>query len=139
VLGQFSRHSRHIRKLPCEYDLVILQEPDERAFLFVVKAGADDDSLAFISEPKVDPFCLLSRSHRGHGLSFVRRYCEVSLRLCVCLRGGGRRWFSSESRLDSSSKTFRGALEVSVHGDDPLCPWHLQYHVRIVRNGHEFC
>jgi hypothetical protein len=55
--------------LPCEYVSVILQEPDERAFLFVVEAGADDGSLAFISKPQVDPLCLLSRSHRGHSLS----------------------------------------------------------------------
>jgi hypothetical protein len=34
VLGQFSRDSLHIRRLPCEYIPVILQEPDERAFLF---------------------------------------------------------------------------------------------------------
>jgi hypothetical protein len=50
VLGQFSRDSRHIRRLPCEYVSVILQEPDERAFLFVVKAGTDDGSLALIGE-----------------------------------------------------------------------------------------
>jgi hypothetical protein len=114
-----------------------LAELDERAFLFVVQPRANDGSLAFISEPKVDPFRLLSRPHRGHGLRFVHRYCKVSLRLCVCLRRGGRRWFSSEGRLDSSSKTFRGTLEVSAHGDDPLRPWHLQYHVRIVWNDHE--
>jgi hypothetical protein len=51
VLSQFSRDSRHIRRLPCEYISVILQEPDERAFLFVVEAGADDGGLAFISKP----------------------------------------------------------------------------------------
>jgi hypothetical protein len=56
VLGQFSRNSRHIRRLPCEYISVILQELDERAFLFVIQAGADDGGLAFISEPEVDPF-----------------------------------------------------------------------------------
>jgi hypothetical protein len=120
VLGQFSRESRHIRRLPCEYVSVILQEPNESAFLFVVEAGADDGSLAFISKPQVDPLHLLSQPHRGHGLSFVRRYCKVSLRLCVCLHGGSRRRFSSEGRLDSSSKAFRGTLEVSAHGDDPL-------------------
>jgi hypothetical protein len=139
VLGQYSWDSWHIRRLPYKYVSVILQELDERAFLFVVKAGANDGSLVFISEPKVDPFRLLSRPLRGHDLSFIRRYCEVSLRLCVCLRGGGRWWFSSEGRLDSSSKTFRSALEVNAHGDDPLWPRHLQFHVRIVRNGHEFC
>jgi hypothetical protein len=50
VLGQFSRDSRHIRRLPCEYVPVILQEPDERAFLFVIKVGTDDDILALIKE-----------------------------------------------------------------------------------------
>jgi hypothetical protein len=81
VLGQFSRDSRHIRKLPFEYVSVILQELDERAFLFVVQARADDGSLAFIGEPKVDSLCLLSHPHRGHDLSFIRRYREVFLRL----------------------------------------------------------
>jgi hypothetical protein len=97
VLGQFYWDSRHIRRLPCEYVSVILQELNERAFLFVVQAGADDGSLVFISESKVDPLHLLSRPHRGHGLSFVRRYCEVSLRLCVCVRGGSRWWFGSKA------------------------------------------
>ena len=60
VLGQLSRDSRHIRRLPCEYVSVILQKLDERAFLFVIQAGADDGSLAFISEPEVDSLCLLS-------------------------------------------------------------------------------
>jgi hypothetical protein len=73
VLGQFSWDSRHILRLPCKYVSVILQESDERAFLFIVQVGDDDDSLAFISEPKVDPFHLLSWPRRGHGLSFVRR------------------------------------------------------------------
>jgi hypothetical protein len=81
VLGQFSRDSRHISRLPCEYVSVILQKLDERAFLFVVQAGADDGGLAFISEPKVDSFRFLSQPHRGHDLSFICRYREVLLRL----------------------------------------------------------
>jgi hypothetical protein len=81
VLGQLSRDSRHIHRLPCEYVSVILQKLDERAFLFVIQAGADDGSLAFISEPEVDSLCFLSRRHRGHDLSFICRYCEVLLRL----------------------------------------------------------
>jgi hypothetical protein len=79
VLGQFSRDSRHIHRLPCEYVLVILQELDEHAFLFVVKAGTDDGSFALICESQVDPLSLLSRPYRGHGLSFVCGYCEVFL------------------------------------------------------------
>jgi hypothetical protein len=81
VLDQFSRDSRHICRLPCEYVSVILQKLDERAFLFVIQAGADDGSLAFVSEPKVDSLCFLSRPHRGHVLSFIRGYREVFLRL----------------------------------------------------------
>jgi hypothetical protein len=81
VLGQFSRDSRHIRRLPCEYVSVILQELDERAFLFVIQAGADDGSLVFVSEPEVDPFGFFSRSHRGRGLCFICGYREVFLRL----------------------------------------------------------
>jgi hypothetical protein len=50
VLGQFSRDSRHIRRLPCEYVSVILQELDERSFLFVIEAVTNDGGLAFISE-----------------------------------------------------------------------------------------
>jgi hypothetical protein len=81
VLGQLSRDSQHIRKLPCEYVSVILQKQDERAFLFVIQAGADDGSLAFISEPEVDSLGFFSRPHRGHGLSFICRYYEVFLKL----------------------------------------------------------
>jgi hypothetical protein len=138
VLGQFSRDSRHIRRLPCEYVSVILQEPDERAFLFVIQAGADDGSFAFISEPKVDSFGFFHRPHRGRGLSLVRGYREVFLKLRVCLRRRSRRRFGGEGRLDGHSKTFCDALEVSAHSYDPLRPWHLQYHVCIMRNGHEF-
>jgi hypothetical protein len=81
VLGQLSRDSRHIHRLPCEYVSVILQKLDKRAFLFVILVGADDGSLVFISEPEVDSLGFLSRPHRGHGLSFICRYCEVLLSL----------------------------------------------------------
>jgi hypothetical protein len=116
-----------------------LQKLDERVFLFVVQAGADDGSLAFISEPQVDPFSFFSRPHRGRGLSFVRWCCEVFLRLRVRLRRRSRRRFGGEGRLDGHSETLCGALEVSAHSYDSLWSWHLQYHVRVMRNGHEFC
>jgi hypothetical protein len=50
MLGQLSRDSQHVRRLPCEHIPIVLQELDERAFLFVIEAGADDCSLAFIRE-----------------------------------------------------------------------------------------
>jgi hypothetical protein len=125
VFGQFSRDSRLIRRLPCEYISVILQEPDERVFLFVIQAGADDGSLAFISEPEVDPFSFFSRPHRGRSLSLIRRYCEVFFRLRVCLHRRSRRRFGGEGRLDGHPETFCGALEVGAYSYDPLRPWHL--------------
>jgi hypothetical protein len=81
VLDQFSRDSRHIRRLPCEYVSVILQKLDERAFLFVIETGTDDSSFALVGEPKIDSLGFFSRPHRGHGLSFIRGYREVFLRL----------------------------------------------------------
>jgi hypothetical protein len=62
VLGQLSLDSRHVHKLPCEQVSVILQKLDERAFLFVDEAGADDRSLVLVKEIKVDPLGFFSRS-----------------------------------------------------------------------------
>jgi hypothetical protein len=105
VLGQFSWDSRHIRRLPCEYVPVVLQEPDERAFLFVIKAGTDDGSLALIREPHINPLSLFSRPYRGHGLSFISGYCEILfLEPGVRLRGKSCRGPSSESCLNGSRK-----------------------------------
>jgi hypothetical protein len=70
-------------------------------------------------------------------LSFIRGYCEIFLSLLVRLRRRSRRWFGGEGRLNGHSETFCGALEVSAHNYDPLSSWHLQYHVCIMRNGHE--
>jgi hypothetical protein len=129
VLGQFPRDSRHIRRLPCEYVLVILQEPYERAFLFVIKARTDDGGLALISESQVDPLSLFSWSYRGHGLSFISGYCEILLQLGVCLCGGSCRGPRNEGYWDGSPKALCGALDVSAHSDGSLRSRHRQYHV----------
>jgi hypothetical protein len=81
VLDQFSRDSRHIRRLPSEYVSVILQKLDERAFLFVIQTGTDDSGFALVGEPEIDSLGFFSRPHRGHGFSFIRGYCEILLRL----------------------------------------------------------
>jgi hypothetical protein len=57
--------------LQCEHILIVLQELDERTFLFDVEAGTDDCSLAFIRESQIDPFSFFNRSHRGHSHSFI--------------------------------------------------------------------
>jgi hypothetical protein len=113
VLDQFSRDSQHIRRLPCEYVSVILQEPNERAFLFVIKARIDDGGLALISESQIDPLSLFSRPYRGHYLSFIGGYSEtLLLQLGVRLREGCCRGPSSESCLNGSPKALCGALKV---------------------------
>jgi hypothetical protein len=138
VLGQFSRDSLHVRRLPCEYILIVFQELDEHAFLFVVEAGADNCSLAFIRESQIDPFSFFSRSHKGCSMSFVRGDCEIFiLQSTASLCGKGYRGLGSESRLDGAPKAFYDALEVGAHGDNPLRSWHLEYHVWVVWNIHE--
>jgi hypothetical protein len=56
-----------------------MQEPDERAFLFVIKARTDDGGLALINESQIDPLSLFRRPYRGHGLSFIGGYSETLL------------------------------------------------------------
>jgi hypothetical protein len=81
VFDQFSRDSRHIRRLPCKYVSVILQELDERAFLFAIQTGTDDSCFTLIGESKIDFLCFFSWPYRGHGLSFIRGYRVVFLML----------------------------------------------------------
>jgi hypothetical protein len=103
-----------------------LQEPDKRAFLFVVEAGANDDSLVFIKESQINLFSFFSRSHRGRALSFIRGDCETFfLQSAVCLCGKGYWGPSGESYLDGALKALRGALEVGAHGDNSLRSRHL--------------
>jgi hypothetical protein len=92
VLGQLSRDSRHVHRLPCEHVPIVLQELDERAFLFVVEAGTNDHGLAFIRESKVDSSSFFSWPHRGHAWGFIRRDCKVFFhRLAIDLCGKGYR------------------------------------------------
>jgi hypothetical protein len=77
VLCQLSRDSRHVRRLPCKHIPIVLQELDVRAFLFVIEAGDDDCSLAFIREPQINPFGFFSRPHRGRSQSYIRGDREI--------------------------------------------------------------
>jgi hypothetical protein len=125
--------------LPCEHILIVLQELDERAFLFVVEARTDDCSIVFIRESQIDPFSFFSRPHRGHSHSFICGDREVFVhQIAIGLCGKGYQGPDSESRLNGTPKEFRGALEVGAHGDDHLRSWHLEYHIWVVWNYHEF-
>jgi hypothetical protein len=59
-------------------------------------------------------------------------------RLAIDLCGKGYRGPGSECRLNGTPEAFCSALEASVHGDDPLRSWHFEYHIWVVRDGHEF-
>ena len=45
VLSEFSRHTRHVRRFPCKDVSVLTDELDERAFLFWIQVGTDDELL----------------------------------------------------------------------------------------------
>jgi hypothetical protein len=113
-------------------------EPDEHAFLFVIKARTDDGSLALIRESQVNHLSLFSRPYRGHGLSFVSGYREIFLLWPgIRLRGKSCEGPSSESCLNGFSEALCSALEISTHSDDSLMSWHFQYHIQVMWNGHE--
>ena len=46
VLGVFPRDTRHVLWFPCKNIPILMEEVDELAFLFAVKAGACDNVLA---------------------------------------------------------------------------------------------
>jgi hypothetical protein len=72
-------------------------------------------------------------------MSFIRGDREIFiLQSAIGLRGKGYRGPGGESRLDGAPKAFCSALEVGAHGDNPFWPWHLEYHVHVVWNSHEF-
>ena len=45
VLSEFSRYTWHVRRFPCKDVPVLMDELDERAFLFGIQIGADTELL----------------------------------------------------------------------------------------------
>ena len=43
VLSEFSRYTRHVRRLPCKDVPVLTDELDERAFLFGIQVSTDNE------------------------------------------------------------------------------------------------
>jgi hypothetical protein len=54
MLDQLLGHPWHIRWFPCEYVSVSPQEADEREFLFVTQACADDGCLGWVAFLELD-------------------------------------------------------------------------------------
>jgi hypothetical protein len=94
----------------------------------------------FIRESEVDYFSFLSRPHRGRGRFFIQEDCKTLLsRFVIDLCGKSYRGPDSESRLYGTPEALGGTLEIGANDDDPLRTRYLEYHVWIVRDGHEFC
>ena len=45
MLSQLPGNTRHVRRLPCKNVPVLMDELDERAFLFRIQVGTDDELL----------------------------------------------------------------------------------------------
>ena len=60
MLSEFSRYTWHVRRFPCKNVPVLTDELDERAFLFWIQIGADDELLGGIARYKVSKLRLVS-------------------------------------------------------------------------------
>jgi hypothetical protein len=139
VLDQLSRDSRHVCRLPCKHIPIVLQDwtsalscLSSRLELMIVILRSSENSRLIL-------FSFFCRPHRGHDQGFTRRDCKIFFhRLAISLCGKGYRGLDSESHLNGTPEAFSGTLEVSAHSDDPLRTWHFEYHIQVVRDGHEF-
>jgi hypothetical protein len=113
VLDQLSRDSWHVHRLPCEQVPIVLQELDERTFLFVVEAGTDACSLAFIRDSE-NPRLILLVSSVGRvevvvGTSFEGIVKSSSVGLPSCHT---RFW-----KVNRIRTMYVPGLEIHVHND----------------------
>ena len=68
MLGDLPKYARHVRRLPCEDVMVVVQEVDEVAFLFGRELGPDPNRLGWVGG--VDSHCLgfLERAEGRQGV-----------------------------------------------------------------------
>jgi hypothetical protein len=85
VLRQLPRKAGHVHRIPSEHVPIVLQEPNERAFLFDVEAGADGRRLALVGEAKTGLLGFFSRSDRGSWGHLYGGDREIVLQECARL------------------------------------------------------
>ena len=61
VLSEFSRYTRHVRRFPCKNVPILMDELDERAFLFGIQVGTDSELLGRIAGHEVNKLGLSCR------------------------------------------------------------------------------
>ena len=54
VLSEFPRYTWHVRRFPCKDVPVLMDELDERAFLFGIQVGTDSELLGRIAGHEVN-------------------------------------------------------------------------------------
>ena len=134
MLGDLPRNAWHIRGFPRKDAFVVVEEVDERAFLFGGKRGTNayrfTPRAAGVHEDLLVALCRFERPSRflGVGCFFGNLLPE-----------GGEFFGGDDCRGVIAAFNFAlvSALEGGVDGDDPMGARHLQLKVRIVGDGHE--
>jgi hypothetical protein len=133
VLDHLPRDPRHLRRFPCEYVGICLEEGDERDFLFLLQITRDASGLGGIrAEPDgldrdaVYPRCLYLR-HLGRRLGTGSRGVPPPI-----IRASS--FYRQGMQLLDSCKS-NGA--VALHVEDPSRGRHLEDQVPVIGNGHE--
>jgi hypothetical protein len=138
VLGEFPRYTYHVRWLPCEDVLVLIEELDKRAFLFGGQICPNGGGLGGIASDKLYLFCIncgLKGGRGGGNLLFGCRHFRgirgsvdffelLAKEHCFCESG-----FSFLALLCLS--------EAAINGDYAIRSWHLKLVVDVACPGME--
>jgi hypothetical protein len=133
VLDHLPGDPRHLRRFPCEYANIYLEEGDERDFLFLLQVTRDACGLGGIRAKldglDGDAICprWLHLRHLGRRLGTGRRrvpppviwassFCRQGVQLLDCCKHSG---------------------VVAPHGEDPNRRQHLEDQIPVMGNGHE--
>jgi hypothetical protein len=133
VLDHLPGDPRHLRRLPCEYVGICLEEGDERDFLFLLQIARDVSGLGGIPAELdgLDGTAICSRwlhlKHLGRRLDTGSRGVPPPV---IWASGFCRQGMQL---LDSCKRS--GA--VAPHGEDPSRRRHLEDQVLVMGNGHE--
>ena len=134
MLGDLPQDGWHIQGFPCKDVFVVVEEVDERAFLFGGESGTNAYlftlGAAGVHEDLIGALCRFERPGRflRVGRFFGDLFPEGGK------LSGGDYYCSVATAFDFALVS---ALEGGVDGDDPMGARHLQLKVRIVGDSHE--
>jgi hypothetical protein len=133
VLDHLPRDPRHLRRFPCEYVGICLEEGNEREFLFLLQITRDASGLGGI-RAELDSL---------GGDAICPQWLHLR-HLSRCLGTGSRGVLSLVIRASSFCRQGVQLLDggersraVASHGKDPNRGRHLEDQIPIMGNGHE--